>query len=186
MKNNFSTPGFVWPLLTLICVVLILTGLKAGLKKASWEKRIQNKIFFGTTFILLIWTGLLTFLSYKGFFANFSKFPPRPALLMLIPLPIIILIAFSKTGTQLLQLVPSHWLVFMQSFRVIVELLLLFAFMAGKLPVQMTFEGRNFDVVTGAFALPVGYLLAGKKSYVSKLIISFNIIGILLIFNILV
>jgi hypothetical protein len=129
---------------------------------------------------------LLTILSSNGFFTDFSKLPPRPALAMLIPLPIIILIAFSKTGTQLLQTVPSHWLVFMQSFRIIVELLLLFAFMAGKLPVQMTFEGRNFDVITGVLALPAGYLLARKKRYASKLAMAFNIIGILLLLNILV
>jgi len=186
MKNNFSTPGFLWPLLTLLCLVIILTGLKIALKKTKWEKSMQNKIFFGTTFILVIWIGLLTVLSINGFFTDFSKLPPRPALAMLIPLPIIFLIAFSKRGTQLLQTVPTHWLVFMQSFRVIVELLLLFAFMAGKLPEQMTFEGRNFDVITGILAFPVGYLIARKKSYASKLAIAFNIIGIILLLNILV
>jgi len=186
MKNNFSTPGFLWPLLTLVCLVLILAGLRAVLIRTNWEKNRQNKIFFATVFVLVTWIGLLTILSNNGFFADFSKLPPRPALAMLIPLPIIILVAFSKTGTQLLQTVPSHWLVFMQSFRIIVELLLLFAFMAGKLPVQMTFEGRNFDVLTGILALPVGYLLARKKAYASKLAIAFNILGILLLLNILV
>ena len=186
MKDNFSTPGFLWPLLTLVCLVMILTGLRAVLKKTKWGKSNQSKVFFGTIFILVIWVSLLTILSTNGFFTEFNKFPPRPALAILIPLPIIFLIAFSKTGTQLLQLIPSHWLVFMQSFRIIVELLLLFAFMAGKLPVQMTFEGRNFDVLTGLFALPVGYLLARKKSYASKLAIAFNIIGIILLLNILV
>ena len=186
MKNNFSTPGFLWPLLTLVCLILILTGLRAVLKKTNWERNTQNKIFFATTFILITWIGWLTILSYKGFFTDFSKLPPRPALAMLLPLPVIFVIAFSKKGTQLLQTIPSHWLVFMQSFRVIVELLLLFAFMAGKLPVQMTFEGRNFDVLTGLFALPVGYLLARKRPYASRLAIAFNIIGIVLLLNILV
>jgi uncharacterized membrane protein len=74
----------------------------------------------------------------------------------------------------------------MQSFRIIVELLLLFAFMAGKLPVQMTFEGRNFDVLTGILALPVGYILARKKTNAPKLAIAFNIVGIILLLNILV
>jgi len=186
MKNNFSTPGFLWPLLTLACIVIILTGLRTVLKRANWEKNIQDKIFFRTMFILIPWISLLTVFSYKGFFTDFSKLPPRPALAMLIPLPIIILIAFSKTGTQLLQTVPAHWLIFMQSFRVIVELLLLFAFMDGKLPVQMTFEGRNFDVLTGVLALPVGYILARKRTHAPKLAIAFNIIGIILLLNILV
>jgi hypothetical protein len=186
MKNNFSTPGFLWPLLTLICLVLILTGLNVALKKTGWAMGRRKKIFFGTTGLIIIWTALLTLLSYKGFFSDFSKLPPRPALAILIPLPFILRIAFSKSGTQLLQTVPPHWLVYMQSFRIAVELLLLFAFMTGKLPVQMTFEGRNFDVITGLLAILVGYLLARKKTYSKKLIIAFNIIGILLLLNILV
>ncbi|MFI5129995.1 MAG: hypothetical protein ACHQFX_08400 [Chitinophagales bacterium] len=186
MKSNFSTPGFLWPLLTLICVVLIITGFNAALKKTDWDQNRRQKIFFGTTALIILWIGLLTVLSYKGFFADFSKLPPRPALAVLIPLPFVLLFAFSKNGTQLLQSVPSHWLVYMQSFRIVVELLLLFAFLAGKLPVQMTFEGRNFDVITGLLALPVGYLLARKKSYSKKLAVAFNLIGLTLLLNILV
>lgn len=186
MKNNFSTPGFLWPLLTLTCLILILTGLRSVLKKTTWDKPFQNKIFFGTLVILITWLCLLTIFSYKGFFADFSKLPPRPVLAMLIPLPFIILIALSKTGTQLLRSVSPHWLVYIQSFRIFVEILLLFAFLAGKLPEQMTFEGRNFDILTGILALPVGYILAGKKTYATKLAIAFNIIGIMLLLNILI
>ena len=186
MKSNFSTPGFLWPLLTLICVVLITTGFNAALKRTAWDQNRRQKIFFGTTALIILWIGLLTVLSFKGFFADFSKLPPRPALAILIPLPFVLLFAFSKKGTQLLQSVPSHWLVYMQSFRIVVELLLLVAFMAGRLPVQMTFEGRNFDVITGLLALPVGYLLARKKSYSKKLAVAFNLIGLALLLNILV
>ena len=186
MKNNFSAPAFAWLLLTAVCLVLILTGLNVTLKKTGWEKNRQQKIFLGATLVILIWDSLLLLLSYEGFFSDFSKLPPPPTLAMLIPLPVIFLIAFSKAGTQILRSVPSHWLVFMQSFRIVVELFLLFAFIAGKIPVQMTFEGRNFDVITGVLALPVSYLLAQKKSYASKLAIAYNIIGMLLLLNILV
>jgi hypothetical protein len=186
MKNNFSIPAFAWLLLASICVILILIGLNASLKKTGWEKTRQRKIFSGVALAIVLWTALILLLSYKGFLANFSKMPPRPALVMLIPLPVIILIAFSKTGIQILRSVPSHWLIWMQSFRIVVELLLLFAFISGKIPVQMTFEGRNFDVLTGVLALPVGYLLAKKKRYASKLAIVFNITGMLLLLNILV
>ena len=186
MESNFSTPSFLWPLLTLLCLVLISVGLNAALNRTDWEKRRRLKVFFGSIMIIITWIGLIIVLSYKGFFADFGKLPPRPALAVLIPLPFVLLVAFSKKGTQLLRSTPSHWLVLMQSFRIIVELLLLFAFMAGKLPVQMTFEGRNFDVVTGVLALPVGYLLARKKPFAKKLAIAFNIVGLLLLLNILV
>lgn len=186
MKSNFSIQGFLWPLLTLICLVLILAGLNAALKKTGWEKNRRQKIFSVTTVLIGIWTSLLCILSNKGFFSDFSKMPPRPALAILIPLPFVLLFAFSKKGMQLLKVVPPHWLVYMQSFRIVVELLLLFAFVAGRLPAQMTFEGRNFDVVTGVLALLVGWLLAREKKYASKLAVAFNIVGMLLLLNILV
>jgi hypothetical protein len=186
MKSDFSIPGLLWPLLTLACLVLISIGLNAALNRTDWNKKQKLKVFFATTAIIVIWIGSLTILSLKGFFANFSKLPPRPALAVLIPLPFVFIIAFSKKGTQLLRSVPPYWLVWMQSFRIIVELLLLFAFMAGKLPLQMTFEGRNFDLVTGVLALPAGYLLARRKPFAGKLAIAFNIVGLLLLLNILV
>jgi hypothetical protein len=186
MKNNFSLPAVAWILVTAICLLLILVGLKAGLKTTGWDKRRQQKIHFTTSLALSLWAGLLLVLSYKDFFADFSKLPPRPALAILIPLPFVLMIAFSRKGTELLKSIPAHWLVYMQSFRVIVELLLLSAFMTGKLPVQMTFEGRNFDVITGLLALPVGYLLAKRKPYVRRGAVAFNIIGLLLLLNILV
>jgi hypothetical protein len=139
-----------------------------------------------TIIIIGAWIGLLIILSYNGFFSDFSILPPRPALAMLIPLPMMLLVAFSKKGTQLLQSIPPQWIVWMQSFRIAVELLLLVAFINGKLPVQMTFEGRNFDILTGILALPVGYVLAKRKSYAPKLAIAFNVLGILLLINILV
>jgi hypothetical protein len=185
MKNNLSLPAVAWLLLTVACMTLIIIGLRAILKKTGWEKRRQQKIMTGTALVLSIWTVLLLVLSSKGFFSDFSQLPPRPGLAMLVPLPVILGIAFSKTGSRLLQLIPQHWLVLFQSFRIVVELLLLVAFINEKLPVQMTFEGRNFDIVTGLLALPVGYLLA-KGKIPGKFAIAFNIIGLVLLLNILV
>jgi hypothetical protein len=186
MKNILSTPGLFWLLLTLACIALALAGLNAALKRTSWDSKRRNWFLFGATLMIVLWAGIISVLSWNGFFANFSKLPPRPALLILIPLPFVFLFAFSSTGTKLLGSVPPQWLVFFQSFRIAVELLLLLAFIKGGLPQQMTFEGRNFDIITGLLALPVGYLVARKKAYSGKLAIVFNIIGIVLLLNILV
>ena len=186
MKSDFSTPGFLWPLLTLICTIVILYGLNRALKKTEWAAQRRQKIFFVTTATILTWMALLTVLSYKGFFADFSKLPPRPVLAVLIPLPFVLIFSFSKTGTELLQLIPAQWLVLMQPFRIFVEVLIWFAFLANKLPVQMSFEGKNFDVLTGILALPIGYLLIKRKTYSPKIIIVFNVVGLLLLLNILI
>jgi hypothetical protein len=160
MENNPALPGLLWPLLTAAALLAVLTGLKSVLKKTGWPAGRRQKILYTTAGVMLLWTALLSVLAQKGFFADFSKLPPRPGLAILAPLPVVLWIAFSKTGTQLLRLAPPQWPVFLQSFRIFVELLLWRAFVAGKLPVQMTFEGRNFDVLTGVLALGVGYYLS--------------------------
>ena len=45
MKSNFSSPGFLWPLLALICIVIILYGLNKALKKTEWTRLKGQKIF---------------------------------------------------------------------------------------------------------------------------------------------
>lgn len=186
MKNIFSPSAILWLVLTALCIATILAGLKAVLKRTGRNKTKRSKIFTITTVVMLTWTVLLLVLSSRDLFSDFSKFPPKPALLIILPLPVIIAISFSRTGTELLRSVPPHWLVLMQSFRIGVELLLVAAFIAGKIPVQMTMEGRNFDILTGLLAIPVGFILARKKAYANKLAIGFNVTGLLLLINILV
>jgi hypothetical protein len=50
----------------------------------------------------------------------------------------------------------------------------------------MTFEGGNLDILTGILALPAGYLVAQKKFSPLKISLTFNLIGIALLLNILV
>lgn len=186
MKNDLSLNGILMLLLTLICVMLVLIGVNTVLKRRGWERRRQRATTFKVGLVISIWMLVLAVLSGEGFFDDFSQLPPRPALAILLPFPFVLLFAFSKGGTRFLQSVPSHWLVFMQSFRIFVEILLWLAFLAGKLPVQMTFDGRNLDILSGILALPAGYLLYKRKRHSSTAGIIYNSIGILLLLNILV
>lgn len=186
MKNNFSGLEFLWPLLTIICLTIITYGLHHVLHKTNFERRKKQRILFSTIICFAVWVTTLSFLSFKGFFADFSSLPPRPVLAMLLPLPFILLTGFSSTGSQILQAVPQHWLILMQSFRIFVEILIWFTVLANKFPIQMSFEGRNLDILTGVFALAAAYLIAGKRHNQSKIIIGFNVIGIVLLLNILI
>ncbi len=181
----FSAPDFLWILLTTICIGVILYGLDSLVQMTEWDQPKKKKVVLGTLTVILIWVVLLTIFSLSGFFSHFDQLPPRPIFAILIPLPFVLFAAFSKTGTQLLRVVPQHWLVFIQSFRVFVEILLWLAFLNGKLPVQMTFEGGNLDILSGLLALPVGYYLLRNKSYSPKLVQVYNVIGLLLLLNIL-
>jgi len=186
MKNNFSSPGFLWPLLTIICLIIIGYGLQQALHRTSFDRRKKQRIIIGTVFCFVLWVTAITVLSYKDFFSDFQSLPPRPVIAMLFPLPVILLLSFSSTGTQILKAVPPHWLILMQSFRIFVEILIWFAVLANKFPIQMSFEGRNFDIFSGILALGAAYLMVKMPIASQKIIISFNIIGILLLLNILI
>ncbi|MGZ3838579.1 MAG: hypothetical protein ACXVMS_16785 [Flavisolibacter sp.] len=186
MKQPFSTPGFLWPLLTLISLLSILAGMVKLIQKSKWSQRRKQGMILITILSLSLWITMLTILSLKGVFSDFTKLPPRPVLLLLFPLPFVLAFVFSRTGKDLLHEVPAHWLVFFQTFRILVEIWLWFAFLSNKLPVQMTFEGRNLDLLTGVFAIPAGFFIQKRTTYAFRAGMAFNIIGILLLLNVLV
>lgn len=179
-------PAFLWVIVAATGLVIICRALYTRLKKMDWKENEKRKVFIISIVLISSWIILLSVLSINGYFSDFSELPPRLMFPILFPLPFVVLIAFSKKGTALLQTIPQYWLVFFQSFRIIVEILLWVAFLKNLLPVQMTFEGGNFDVVTGILALPVGYFLLQRKSYSRGLAIAYNILGLVLLLNILV
>jgi hypothetical protein len=183
--DNSLLPGALMLSLSLVCVMLILLGLRKALKMTGWEKARQRSFFVRTLFIIIGWMVLLAVLSMRGFFRNFDL-PPRVVFSMLLPVIAILIFSFTRKGKQLIRVVPAHWLIIFQSFRIFVELLLWLAFMKGLLPEQMTFEGMNYDVLAGIFGLVAGWLVLQYKGMYKKIVIVYNVIGLGLLLNILV
>src|SRR5436190_19039545 len=112
----------------------------------------SRSIFPRTAVLLVAWLLLLGILSVRGFFTNFSQLPPRLIFALLVPLPLVLLFTRSQAGKQLLQHIKPQWLIYLQSFRILVEIALWLLVPNGALPLQMSFEGRNFDVLIALFA----------------------------------
>jgi hypothetical protein len=144
----------------------------------------SRSIFRNTAVLLVAWLLLLGILSVRGFFADFSRLPPRLIFALLLPLPVVLLFTRSKAGKQFLQYVQPQWFIYLQSFRILVEIMLWLLVRNGALPVQMSFEGLNFDVLTGLFAFPVGYYCFVKKSWPPVLALLYNIAGLVLLINV--
>ena len=68
--------------------------------------------------------------------------------------------------------------------RIPVELVLLWLFQNGQVPELMTFEGRNFDILSGLTAPLIIYFGFIKKSLSNKMIIAWNTLCLVLLFNI--
>ncbi len=74
--------------------------------------------------------------------------------------------------------IPKELPVYFQSFRILVELLLLYTFREGIIPISATFEGLNFDILMGISAIPMGYFVFRKKEFNLILAKAWNILGI--------
>jgi hypothetical protein len=145
----------------------------------------MSRSIFRTTAVLLIaWLLLLGLLSIRGFFANFSGLPPRLAFALLAPLPVVLLFIRSPAGRQFLQTIRPQWLIYLQSFRILVEIAIWILVRNGSLPVQLSFEGRNFDILTGLLAFPVGYYCFVKKTWPPVTALVYNIAGLVLLVNV--
>ena len=182
---QFITISYLF--LTAFCLLLILKGLKYGLTKSEIEISKQNKVFVFATSGLVIWLATISGLASTGFFSDFSSLPPKITLVLVPPMLIWLIVTIrSKTLKQILMQVPPQWIMYLQSFRVLVELLLWQQFLQGFTPIQMTFEGRNFDVFAGLSASVVGYIYAKNPIKYRRLAIIWNFAGLGLLLNILI
>jgi hypothetical protein len=82
--------------------------------------------------------------------------PPAVVLLVCVTLATVAL-AFSPLGRRLALGIGLAGLVGYQAFRIPVEWFLHRAFVEGVVPVQMTWAGPTFDVLSGASALALGF-----------------------------
>lgn len=144
----------------------------------------SRSIFRRASFLLVAWLILLGILSIRGFFADFSRLPPRLVIALLAPLPVVLLFIRSRAGKQFLQQIQPQWLIYLQSFRILVEIALWLLVRNGSLPVQMSFEGYNFDILSGLLAFPVGYYCFVKKTWPPVIALLYNIAGLVLLVNI--
>src|SRR6266536_1756851 len=144
----------------------------------------SKSIFRRTAILLIAWLLLLGILSIRGFFTNFSQLPPRLSFALLVPLPLVLLFNRSRAGKQLLHHIQPQWLIYLQSFRILVEMAIWLLVRYGSLPVQMSFEGRNFDILTGLLAFPVGYYCFVKKTWPPVAALIYNIAGLVSLLNI--
>lgn len=133
---------------------------------------------------LALWLGIPLVLASRGILSDFSSFPSPFMRVTLVLLVIILFLTLvSPFGRRLASGLSLFALFGFQAFRVVVEVLLMLFHEAGMTPVQMTLEGRNWDIVTGLLAL--GLLVFFNKRTVSRMVyVVLNLIGLVLVINV--
>src|SRR5688572_11313947 len=173
--------GFV--AITVVFFFLLYRELKVALPNTALQPQQQKKFLNTFLAVLIVWAIIVSAVSIIGIMANFEIFPFNIGPLLIIPFIAIILFTFSRTLREVLPHIHPAHIIRLQVFRVFVEILLWFLFIDDLLPVQMTFEGRNFDVLSGLTA-PLVALLAFKNKISKPVLITWNLICLGLLINI--
>jgi hypothetical protein len=155
----------------LVAVVLLRAGHKAGVGTPALAG------------LLLVYLAIPAALSRAGVLDRYDPLP-APALLLLLGLTLLTAVTvFSPLRRRLVSL-PLAGIVALQSFRVAVEWWLHRMYGEGLVPEQMTFSGRNFDIISGLTGLLLGGWMLSGKPVGRGLVLAWNVLGLALLANI--
>ncbi len=140
----------------------------------------QKKLRKSAAILLIIWVSYVVIMTFTGILDNLSM-PPKAPVFIIIPAFLIVFITTSRKSFQsVIAHTPKHISIFIQSFRILVELLIYGTFLDGLFPQRVTFEGLNYDILMGIIALPMGFLVL-KGVAKRKAILAFNIVGLMVL-----
>lgn len=132
---------------------------------------------------VLTWASITALAAASGVLRQFDATPPPFGILALVVVAIGIAVPFSRLGTLLVRGLPLWALVGFQVFRLPLELLMHRAYLEGVIPVQMSYSGQNYDIVTGITAGALGLWL-WRREAPRWLVAAWNVLGLVLLVNI--
>jgi len=163
--------------------VFVATVAGVALAAVAAARRVGPLAAARTAAAVCAWLGFVAALAATGWLAGFDARPPHFFVLMAPTALLTLGLAVSRVGDAVAGRVGWAGLIGFQVFRLAVEWVLLELARAGVAPPQMTMEGRNWDVLTGASAPVVAWLAARGRIGVRVLGL-WNVAGIALLANV--
>ena len=170
-----ASPGLIWSFFSLAIAIaaafVVAVHASAGHTARSSARRDTMLAALATA----TWLAVTLALAASGRL-SFTSRPPTAG--------VLIAVGTSPLGARLATGIPLAALIGMQAFRFPLELMLHRAYREGLMPVQMSYSGFNFDILTGLSAIVVALYIARRPNAVAVARI-WNAAGIVLLANIL-
>ena len=183
-NTTIAAAGFVGIVLT-EATAIVLAVHRASRRAGDSERESRRLAGIAATGIAG-WLAIVLALASSGALSDFTTTPPRLMVLLFSSMALFAVVTSTATVRRLLAATPAHWPIALHSIRIPIELALYGLFVSGKIPIQMTFEGRNFDMLVGitapfaALAVARGWI--GKRGALVWNVFAFglllNIMGI--------
>ena len=129
---------------------------------------------------LALWLAAQAAAALSGLLGRFDVRPPPMVIWFASMVVMTLALAWSPFGRRFADKLPFVALIGFQAFRLPLELVMHRAAVAGIMPNVMSFTGYNFDIVTGATALPLA-LYAWRRPVPRWLIALWNVTGQILL-----
>jgi hypothetical protein len=134
--------------------------------------------------IITGWLIIQSIISLNGFYTITNTIPPRFLLAIAPPLLFILILFATARGRSFIDRLDIKALTLLHIVRILVELVLWWLFVQKTIPQIMTFEGRNPDILSGITVPVVYYFAFVRKKISNKVVLVWNIVCLLLLFNI--
>jgi hypothetical protein len=135
--------------------------------------------------IALVWMTSTWAAAQSGILQRWDRNPPPFGLLVAGIVTLSLAAAFSGFGRRLARGIPLWILVAVQGFRLPLELAMHAMYERGVMPPEMTYTGRNFDIITGASAIVVAAVLARGRGG-RAIVAGWNLLGLALLINVVI
>ncbi len=175
------TAGFV--ILPLLVAIGFVAGCAWADRRLGEDDARRRRRFLAVGVATAGWLLLTVLAAAGGLLRRFDAVPPPFFLLVLGVTALGVAVPCSPLGTRLVRGLPLWVLVGSQVFRFPLELVMHRAYLEGVMPVQMSYSGRNYDIVTGITAGLLGWWL-GRGRVPRGVVAGWNVLGFVLLVNI--
>jgi hypothetical protein len=179
---DLAVAAFV--ILPLVVSTLGVWGVHAGARRSGASPAVARRAAVTCAVATATWLIVTWRLAASGTLARWDAWPPPFAIFVVVVLTLGVLLGSGSWGRWLAAL-PLGALVVVQSFRLPLEVAMHAMAERGVMPPQMSYSGRNVDILTGATALIVALLLrtgiAGRR-----VVWAWNVFGLATLANIIV
>ena len=156
-------------------------GLYVGIRALPGEQWRRRRWAVGSAIILAAWLVGVVLLAASDFF-RFDVRPRGIPIALVMTLGAGYLFLLSRTFREIIAAIPQHWLIAIQTFRILGGVFLV-RYFQGELPGVFAIPAGVGDVLTGVFAPLVAYWWFAGKPHARAAAIAWNLFGMVDLIN---
>jgi hypothetical protein len=161
----------------------LLWGTHVASRRLNEDDTTRRRVMLITVIASAVWMSVTWRAAESGVLRLWDATPPPFAVLVVGILGVTAALACTAYGRRLALGLPLWVLIGIQGFRLPLELAMHAMYERGVMPEQMSYSGRNFDIVTGITALMVAWLVRSGRVG-RRVVLMWNVLGLLLVLNV--